>query len=237
MVKMYLFKKRFNKIIEHLCEQYPFMKGKYTFPATIKSWLRKSEHRSVVIYLIRVIQRYLTDKKTMADILSSMPTNAFSNKRKKIYQIYMEHKIEDFGMIKSAAEFYGKSINDFSKEIMQLFDTDYVPMNIQSELNIFKDLMHIITCITLMMMGLVFYHFRISIILESSTASYHNFVKDTVIEIIENNYTFDESIFDAYPELNYLIQNEKLNKSTCLSKITSEFSGLPPPHDDEYLFG
>ena len=137
-----------------------------------------------------------------------------------LYQIYCDHRIEDFKIIGWATDFYGKSIDEFAKDAMTSF-CNYGHHDVFFYLVRNRELcdkfIHIVKCELLITLGILFQHIQMMIILEY-------FRMDTVSTICQNiicqikekgNYNYAE-LMDHFFDHN--TQSGILHKLRCLKK-------------------
>lgn len=228
-------KKQLSNVMKHLETLYPLIKHDFlTFNHTLESWLKKSETMDVIegIKLIVpsvccTIEEYSDDDPSFDAILSYIIEHSDGRPswiNLKPFDIYNKNQFVDFGMIRFASSFYGKTFEKFIDDISKIFRLNNLfNLSLQNKF-FYKKLRHVVLCHFLMTIGFVFYHFQMSIILDNADPHLHECVRNSIFELISintsiNNTKFNEEDLPNYENIYYAILNKKNKVNTPAKKM------------------
>lgn len=211
-------------IIKKLAKKYQYIKNnKGTFSYTLGYWLGKYAKIDPWIELLNYIQQQYNDGDINLDnIFSKM------DMEKKItfhkYNIYHKHKLEDFHIFKFASDFYGESLDILCEDIKMLFCIKKISSKIiipEKLLNspLGKDIEHLLVCRNLQIISFVFYHFKISVILENDEKEFHLMVKHSIIKTIKKKLPCDAEHIYRFAILDKWGVNNLLEKMKIIYDI------------------
>ncbi len=193
----------FDNIINRLKSLYPYVNNHSDiFYITINSKLNiKPNNTFIINNFIQMLTLYNNTKYinhnndlNLNDIINDdifnlnihLQCNTHENSVKliDIVKTYSTHKLSDFKLVCFAANFYNTTIDQLSNDFNHIMNYDNMVNNLKiciDNINLKNDILHIINCSKLLIVGFVFFHFKISIILENHCRMYHEFIIEKII--------------------------------------------------------
>jgi hypothetical protein len=140
----------------------------------------------------------------------------------KKYQIYNKHTLTDFAIIKFAADFYDKNIDELASDALDLFNSQ----SIQKIIFYLKNqIMHLIKCDILIVLGILFFHLKIAIITEDIYTSVHTELSSTIIKQILKNSSMEDILKKSMSERNSIVVK-------CINNLEKKYENSKAHHDN-----
>jgi len=196
---------KITTVVEHLVNQYSYFENQpKNLEDTIKYWLIDKYCINVDIELLYnnvlscVKNNENLNEFNINHILDEFDKISIITQKMRFFQKY---KLTDFQIINSASDFYGKSVEYFCDDIMEIFNYDlFEPIKKYTEL--YQDLMHLIKCDILTIIGILFYYLKITTITNDFYMDTHNLIGRAIVSYIANiGGEFDiDKIIVHYPD-------------------------------------
>jgi hypothetical protein len=189
-----------HNLSQQLSDKYPFLKAQSEHLNSIfKSWLfdGRSGINNSADYLVDLIKKNSTSNDIGEILQIALNKCDLCLELEPIlqkYQIYHKYQLTDFAVIKFAADFYGKSIEELANDALEICNFDS-PSAIKIKNQYVKNqLKHLIACDILVILGILFFHLKIATIIEDIYKTAQESLSKKIISKIIKNVSFDHDI-------------------------------------------
>lgn len=209
-------------IIKHLGIKYPFVHAhKYTFEDIIEDYTESMGYHKDDVNMITFVKKQF--KQTGEHDLEKILGKSTDDNIKK-YLVYHKKQFSDIGMIKFAADFYGKNVEALANDVVKKMKL-HIPDRIPTGGQLYTDLAHVCRCNLLVFLANVFFYYKIRIMLNDITEP-SRYLSHIVAQIIEGK-TFESTKESFYSFIvgskKYKFQTEKIKDVIELLKPYVQF--------------